>query len=50
MAKEICYGCHNFGHYRNDYPNRKRDEEEDYSTKQGKELKTKKHKKEEEER
>jgi len=47
MDKEICYGCNNFGHYRKDYPNHKRDKEEEYSTDEVKESKTKKHKKEE---
>ena len=47
MAKERCYGCHNFWHYRKHCPNRKRDREEDYSTKEVKEHETKKLKKEE---
>jgi len=47
MVKVRCYGCHNFGHYRKDCPNRKRGREEDYSTKEVKEPETKKRKKEE---
>jgi len=47
MAKERCYGCHNFVHYKKDCPNRNRDRKEDDSTKEVKELETKKCKKEE---
>lgn len=47
MAKVRCYGYHNFGHYKKDCSNRKRGREDDYSTKEVKELETKKGKKEE---
>jgi len=47
MAKLRYYGCHNFGHFKRNSPNLKRDREEDYSTKEVKEPETKKRKKEE---
>ena len=47
IAKERCYGCQKFGHYRRDCPKRKRDREEAHITEEVKELETKKLKKEE---